>query len=134
MRRAICVIGGLAAFLLLSACARTVNTVDVRSDGSTDWIQTDPILSESTYLTGVRKAKEGDLLRVQVNIVNRRDAQQIFIYRFVWLDARGMEFKTPLTTWERKFIEGQQQMSLTGIAPDASVTDCRLELRRADAN
>src|SRR5260221_14519241 len=121
----------IAALLLgLAGCAKTVNTVEIPSQGENNWIRTDSELARVARLDHVRKAKEGDLLRVQVDVTNITDDEEPIWYRFIWMDNNGMTFDSPLSSWQRKILQGGQEISIGGIAPNPSVTDCRLEMQR----
>lgn len=122
---------GLVVFAACG-CAKPVSTVNISSSGRYEWIRTDSELSQKAAVVGVNKAREGDLLRVQVQVQNQSSYPAEFMYRYVWLDNNGMEVHTPLTTWQRVHIQGRQTIALNGIAPDARCADCRLEIKRPD--
>jgi uncharacterized protein YcfL len=128
-------IAALAAFgMALPGCnpPRTINSVSISEDGQYDWLQTDPNLSQVANLSRVVKTRTGDLLRVQVDVTNLTNERRDIHYRIVWFDANGIEVVTPLTNWQKKVMSGQQTVSIGGVAPDSSVTNCRMELRRAE--
>ena len=71
-------------------------------------------------------------MRVQADVINRTNSRQYVQYRFVWLDADGGTVYTPLTNWTRQILEPGQRVSINGVAPEARVTDCRIEMQRTD--
>jgi uncharacterized protein YcfL len=130
MNRGLTKLAVVALATALCGCARTVNTVEIPSQGENNWIRTDPELSRVAELSHVRKARAGDKLRVQVDVTNRTDDEVPIWYRFIWMDSNGMTFDSPVSSWQRRILQGGQQVSLGGVAPEASVTDCRLEMQR----
>jgi uncharacterized protein YcfL len=116
-------------------CAKSVNQVDLSASNEFAWVQkdpTDPWLNNIARVQTARKAFEGDILRVQVVVMNTDHVANRFRYRYVWMDENGMEIDTPMTTWETIRIEGKQTKALNGTGPNARARDCRLELKRVD--
>lgn len=119
---------------LLTGCTpATVNSVDIGSDRPENAIITDPKLANWASVRRVTKGHADDLFRVQVEVTNRTDSPHEIMYRFVWLDDSGQTVDTPLTTWQRVQIQGQQTVSLKGVAPDARVLDARVEMVRPES-
>lgn len=125
------VLSGLLSLALLAGC-KTVNSVDIHESGQYNWIKTDSQLSDMAWVQHAIKERQGDLLHVQLQIHNTTSSDAKFKYRFVWLNANGFTVETPLTTWEQRIILARQTLTLDGVAPDSSVTDCRVEMQRAD--
>jgi uncharacterized protein YcfL len=121
----------LLTLVSLAGC-HAVNSVDVSADGSYNWIKGDSVLKNEARVRTANKEMVNGLLHVQVVVHNKYKSDGNFKYRFVWYNANGMEVHTPLTTWEYRNIIGKQTITLDGIAPDSSVTDCRLEMFRVD--
>lgn len=121
---------------LLTACllaiaitgCQSVNSVDVSANGSYNWIKGDSVLKNVARVRSANKEMVNGLLHVQVVIHDTYKTPGEFKYRFVWYDANGFEVHTPLTTWEKVNILGKQTMTLDGVAPNSSVTDCRVEM------
>ncbi len=122
----------LGAGLLAGCAPATVNTVEIPAGGSYNWVNTDPKLGDVARVTRVNKAKADDLLRVQVDVLNTTNYPHRINYRFTWLDDAGQTIDTPLSAWRQQVIQGQQTFSLKGVAPDARVTDVRVEMLRDD--
>lgn len=122
---------GLVPLMALVGC-KTVNSVEVRANGSYNWIKTDSQLTDITEVRHASKEMQDGLLHVQIEVHNATPNSGTFIYRFVWINANGFTVETPLTTWERRRIMGRQTITLDGVAPNSSVTDCRVEMKRVD--
>ena len=120
---------GMLIILGLVGC-KTVNSVDVSSSGEYNWIKTDSQMSDMAWVRRANKERQGGLLHVQVEIHNTTSNDGTFLYRFVWMNANGFTVETPLTTWERRTILARQTITLDGVAPDSSITDCRVEMKR----
>ena len=119
---------GTIGFGLIGCTPQTINSVSVRADGN-EWIVTDPKLGEITSLGRVTQVREGDLLRVQVEVNNRTDRRQGIHYQFIWMDAAGIVLQSPFDRHD-EWLEGRQTLAINGVAPDARATQCRLELKR----
>ena len=120
--------------MVIAGCVppRTVDTIELSADKPDNWINTDPRLAKVAAVTRVNKARVGDLLHVQVDVENRTSFPHVISYRIIWVDEAGKDVPTPLTAWERKWLDGRQSAALTGVAPDARVSGCRLEMKLAD--
>jgi uncharacterized protein YcfL len=116
----------------LGCVPRTTNSVNLSSDGSYDWIVTDPELAKIASISHVAKAREAGLMVWQVDVTNLTDNEEPVMYRFVFYDANGMVVDSPLTNWQRIRIRGQQTEHLRQPAPEARITDAKLELHRTD--
>jgi uncharacterized protein YcfL len=127
MKRIPCVAIPVLAALAVVGC-ESVNSVDVSANGSYNWIKGDSVLKNVARVRTANKEMVNGLLHVQIVVHNKYKTPGKFKYRFVWYNANGMEVHTPLTTWEHVDIVGKQTMTLDGVAPDSSVTDCRVEM------
>ena len=125
----------VAGTLVLAAaalgCHRTVNTVEVGESlpGEYKWIQTDSGMSAQATVIAAKKERVNGLLKVQVKLLNRRNHDERFVYKFQWLDANGYEIQSVASDWQPRVINGKESITITGIAPDARVTDCHLKLQ-----
>ena len=127
------IVGASLLAIGLTACFRTVNSVEVGSsvDGQYRWIQTDSGMSQIAAVVSAKKVRVNDLLKVQVEVKNLRPIQERFYSKFEWLDNDGMLVDTPLSTWEPRIIPGNEVIMIQGIAPHPGVTDCRLKLQES---
>ncbi len=127
-------IAGATALLALAAggCVKTINSVEVPAKGEVNWVRTDPQLSKVARLTSVRKVRDNGPLEVQVEVANTTDSEQAILYKFIWMDSAGMVVPTPVSVWEHLLLQGRQSKVLTAVAPEPRMTDCRVEMQRAE--
>jgi uncharacterized protein YcfL len=121
-----------ALMLLAVVGCESMNTVDVAADGSYNWIKGDSVLKNVARVKSANKEMQDGLLHVQIVIHNKYKTEGTFKYRFDWINGNGMMVHTPLSTWEQQTIHGKQTMTLDGVAPDPSITDCRVEMFLVD--
>ncbi len=76
----------------------------------------------------------GDMLKVQVSLLNTSSFEQRLIYKFEWFDLNGMMVETPLSTWQAKTVMGKEAYELTGVAPTPQAKDFRLKLQESKWN
>lgn len=69
-------------------------------------------------------------LQVQVPVRNLTDNQYLIQYRFIFLDANGMEIQ-PVMGWTRQPLEPKQRVRLNAGALGLDAVDYRLEVRWA---
>lgn len=119
---------GVAAF----GCSHSVDTVEVHGDaqgGGYSWIQTDGHLEKVAAVVGARKTKADDLLKIQIELLNKHDTAKKFYYRIEWIEGDGMIVQSPTPIWQMRTIQGQEQIVLQAVAPNARVTDCKVKLQ-----
>jgi uncharacterized protein YcfL len=117
----------------LAGCRRTVDTVHV-GDSYGDqykWVQTDSGMGQIAKVISARKQRVNDLLKVQVELMNTRKNDERFVYKWVWLDADGLEITSITNTWNVRVINAKETIMLSAIAPDPRVTDARLLLQES---
>lgn len=131
MRRMMTVLGGVALALAVAGC-RSVDTVEV---GDTlggppyQWVQTDDDLNEFAKVVSARRDRQNGLLRVQVDLKNTRRNEERIVYRFVWLDEKGIEVSSIQNDWMPKIMGGSETVQIVGIAPDPRVVTCIVKLQ-----
>ena len=123
--------------LLLSAaivgCQRTVDTVAVGDSlgSSYTWVEKDRGVSHAFKVITARKARtDTGLLKVEVELQNTRTEYERFVYKFQWLDVKGMEINSITNDWQVRVVNGLETVTLTGMAGDPRVTDCRVKLQK----
>ena len=124
---------GLLLTAALLGCQRTVDTVAVGDSlgSSYNWVQTDGGASRAFKVITARKTRtETGLLKVEVELQNTRKSYERFVYKFEWLDAKGMEINSITNDWQVRVVNGLETVTLTGMAADARVTDCRVKLQK----
>jgi uncharacterized protein YcfL len=123
----------LVAALALAGC-RSTDTVYVGEKMGGPpyrWVQTDNNLKHKARVISARQDRQNDLLRVQVDLQNTRNRTERIVYRFVWLDAKGIEVSSIQNTWTVRTLGGGETIQIGGIAPDPRVTDCLVKIQEA---
>jgi len=124
---------GLLVTAAIVGCQRTVDTVQVGDSLGTSykWVQTDSGASQAFKVITARKTRtETGQLKVEVELQNIRKSYERFVYKFEWFDAKGMEISSITNDWQVRVVNGLETVTLTGIAADARVTDCRVKLQK----
>ncbi len=119
-----------AVFSTIGCTPKTVNTIDVPASGPTQSTVTDWKLGNIANVSAVRKSRAGDFLRVQVDVTNLTNAQQVILYKFVWIDNDGSTTEGAASVWQHAILQGGQMQTLNGIAPLDTIGDCRVQLQR----
>lgn len=116
-----------------SSC-RTVNTVERESPvGSRQMIAdkrivTDSTLNKKVSIVGLNESTtDGGFLRVQIEVINRKNSMQNFNYLIEWFDMNGMLMNTPTSVWIPRQIEGQETLTITAVAPTTTAKDFRIK-------
>ena len=68
---------------------------------------------------------------MQVDLKNTRNREERIVYRFVWLDAQGIEIPSIQNDWLPRSIGSGEQVQLVGIAPDTRVTDAIVKIQQS---
>ena len=90
-------------------------------------------LNRSVNVVGLNTAPtSGDVLKVQVELLNRTKSLQRFAYTFEWFDANGMQINNVLSATIPDQIEGGESKFISAIAPNSACKDFRLKLIRVD--
>lgn len=112
----------LAAAFVLAGCK--TNTADRRISVDDQVGEKIAVVSVNTTITG------GDLLKVQVELLNKTKNLQRFVYQFEWFDSYGMQ-NNNLSALMPDEIDGGQSKFISGVAPTPSCKDFRLRLMRS---
>jgi uncharacterized protein YcfL len=130
----------LLAAVALAGCesSPSVNTVEnAPKIGQPNFIQdrriiTDRPFSRSVSVTALNTAMTpGDLLKVQVELLNRTGSIQRFSYSFEWFDVNGMQVNSSLTAVNPDQINAGESKFISAVAPSPACRDFRLKLLRA---
>ena len=119
---------------LLCGCS-TVNMVEpANKQGQKQMVNdkrviTDSSLDDYAYIAGVNTAiVSGNLLKVQVEIVNSSTAYRSVNYQFSWFDEQGMEVSGVTSPWQVLTIEGGERKYISAVATNPRVKDFSLKL------
>jgi uncharacterized protein YcfL len=73
----------------------------------------------------------GQLLKVQVELLNRTGSIQRFIYSFEWFDFDGMQVNNTVTADVPDQIDPRDSKFITAVAPSPMCRDFHLKLLQA---
>lgn len=127
------------SLFLLGGCQRSVNTAEP-SDPRINpnilgdkRIITDRGLKGKVEVMDLREQRiEGDLLRVQVQLLNNTRKRQNVNYQFQWFDGEGMNVPTLMDNWKRLSLMGGENAWVTATAPNPRVATFQFKLVEAD--
>ena len=126
----------LAAALLASGCAHSVNTVSRAEPQATpNYVNDQRVITDSTLgrkvgvVEVIDNKVSGNLLKVQVTLENRSSKPQAFTYKFDWIGQDGMELSSPIGGWKQIQLEGRETRAVAATATSPAATDFRLKLR-----
>jgi uncharacterized protein YcfL len=129
-----------AVILAVAGCSHTpVNSVEnAQKTGQRYMIPDqrvimDTKLNRSVSVVGVNTAiPAGDVLKVQVELLNRTKSLERFAYTFEWFDIGGMQIKNVLSATIPDQIEGGESKFISAIAPNTNCKDFRLKLIKVE--
>lgn len=124
----------IASALVAGGCKTTVNTVE-RAQPSAQKemvadkrVLTDASLARKVYVVGVNEARtKGDLLQIQLEVVNQTNSRQRFTYHVQWFDATGMQISSTTGAILPCVIEGRETRYLSAVAPHPACKDFRVQ-------
>jgi uncharacterized protein YcfL len=126
----------LAAALLATGCAHSVNTVSRAEPRATpNYVNDQRVITDSTLgrkvgvVEVIDNKVSGNLLKVQVTLENRSSKPQAFTYKFDWIGQDGMELSSPTGGWKQIQLEGRETRAVAATATSPGATDFRLKLR-----
>ncbi len=128
------ILGLVPTWAGLSGCT-TVNTVEpAQAAGARQMISdkrvvTDATLNAKVDVVGINTdTTPGGLMRIRIDVLNRRNSVQHFNYRVEWFDMNAMPVETAGGGWQQREIIGKQTMSLVATAPNPNCKDFRIQL------
>lgn len=91
-------------------------------------VVTDSSLNKKVSIVGLNESTtNGGFLRVQIEVLNRKNSMQNFSYLIEWFDMNGMLMNTPASVWIPRQIEGQETLTITTVAPTTTARDFRIK-------
>ena len=126
----------LTAVLAVAGCHTTsVNSVEnAQKSGQRYMIPdqrviNDISLSHKVSVVGVNTAMtSGNVLKVQVELLNQTRKLTRFAYTFEWFYANGMQINNVTSATIADQIEGRESKFISAVAPNPACTDFRLKL------
>ena len=125
----------VAALTVAGCHTNTVNSVENAQKSGQRYmipdqrVVTDMSLNHKVSVVGVNTAMTpGNVLKVQVELLNEGRKLQRFAYTFEWFDANGMQINNVATATIADQIEGRESKFISAVAPNPACTDFRLKL------
>ncbi len=123
-----------AALLAATGCHNSMNTIEnAQKEGQRQMISdsrviTDRSLSKKVSFVGINQTMTpGGLLKVQIELLNRKRSSQSFSYQFEWFDASGMLLNNVASPTISDQIEGGESKFISSVAPTPACKDFRVK-------
>jgi uncharacterized protein YcfL len=120
--------------LTLTGCRTSTNTIEnAQKEGQRQMISdqrviTDRSLAKKVSFVGINQSMTpGGLLKVQIELLNRKGSLQRFSYQFEWFDASGMLISNVASPTVPDQIEGGESKFISSIAPNPAARDFRVK-------
>ena len=126
----------LAGMVLLAVtgCRTSMNSVEnAQKTGQRQMISdsrviTDGSLAHKVSFVGVNQTlTPGGLLKIQIELLNRKRSLQRFSYQFEWFDASGMQVNNVVSPTVPDQIEGGESKFISSVAPTSACKDFRVK-------
>jgi uncharacterized protein YcfL len=122
------------ALLAVAGCRTSINTIEnTQKEGQRQMISdtrliTDGSLARKVTFVGVNQTMTpGGLLKVQVELFNRKSSLQRFSYHFEWFDANGMLIDNVVSPTVADQIDGGESKFISSVAPTPACKDFRVK-------
>jgi uncharacterized protein YcfL len=120
--------------LALTGCRTSTNSIEnAQKEGQRQMISdqrviTDGSLARKVSFVGVNQTMTpGGLLKIQIELLNRKHSLQRFSYRFEWFDAAGMQVENVASPTVPDQIEGGESKFIFSVAPTPACKDFRVK-------
>ena len=120
--------------LALTGCRTSVNSIEnAQKEGQRQMISdsrviTDGSLAKKVSFVGINQSMTpGGLLKIQIELLNRKRSLQRFSYQFEWFDANGMLIDNVVSPTVPGQIEGGESKFISSIAPNPACRDFRVK-------
>lgn len=118
----------LMPVLLIGGCAMPTTPVQPPPDRR---VTIGADLARDVVVTDIRCVRgTGGFLNFQAEVVNHLTKDCGIEWRIAWLDASGLEVESVSAAWRKLMVPSQDIVALTAIAPNPSVVDFRIYLRK----
>jgi uncharacterized protein YcfL len=122
------------ALLAMTGCRTSMNSVEnAQKEGQRQMVSdsrvvTDASLARKVSIVGVNQSMTpGGLLKVQIELLNRKRSLQRFSYQFEWFDANGMQINNVVSATVPDQIEGGESKFISSLAPTPTCKDFRIK-------
>jgi uncharacterized protein YcfL len=94
-------------------------------------VETDAFLAQKFKVLEIRQTTvQGDLMKVNVLVLNDDDWAGNVIYKFEWLDDQGMAVDTSSSAWVSQNFGARETLPLVSIAPNGRCKDFHLKMQQ----
>lgn len=125
----------IATPLLFSGCTSAVNSTERTNSLARPSIvedhrvQPDGSLGRKLAIVQVNEdVVSGDMMRIQVILLNQKSKSMSVNYLFEWFDENGMVLNSSVA-WEALRFSGSERKAITGIAPTPNAVDFNLKIQ-----
>jgi uncharacterized protein YcfL len=130
---------GIALLLLaggigLSGCAANTSSLQIEGNTRGENVVTAYKLGKHLEVLQIKGEFINGLYRGRVTIANKKDSTQGLQYRFTWYDSAGQEVGIDGNGWTPFVLNGKDEKSLVGLAPNAEANGFRINVRDLKAN
>lgn len=124
----------LASLVVLTACSSTSGMVATHDSNADPEFAKHLVIHNSALegdiiISDMKMRRTGGLLEVQVVLSNLTGSDQHVQYKFSWYDADNFEVEKDSRAWTPVLIHGNGKVTMNAVAPNASVTTYKLNVR-----
>jgi uncharacterized protein YcfL len=93
-------------------------------------VVTDPYLASDIRVLGIRQTRvSGDLLKIEIVLLNTTGSDRQIHYKVEWQDNAGMTIASPTGGWRVAELKSEEQTAIAAIAISPSATDFTIKLQ-----
>lgn len=94
-------------------------------------VVTDQYLADDIRVLGVHQARvSGDLLKIEVVLLNTTGEDRQIHYKFEWQDSNGMTIASPTDGWRVAQLKSKEQKAIAAVAISPAATDFTIKLQQ----
>jgi len=123
-----------AVLLAVCGCRTSVNSIEnAQKEGQRQMISDSRVIADGSLankvsFVGVNQSMTpGGLLKIQVELLNRRHHLQRFSYKFEWFDGNGMLIQNVAQPSVADQIDGDESKFISSVAPTPACKDFRVK-------
>ena len=129
---------GIVCLAFLFACSASTSNVGIGElvltpEGNYSFSQyvliNNQELSRHLQIVDIKGGMENNLMKAQIQVMNKFDRDYNFEYQFQWFDSKGFEISSIKEHWTPVLIYGQEVKTLVGIAPNPEAVKFRINIR-----
>ncbi len=127
----------MVLFFFISACAPTTSSNIGGGQALGNYAFSNYVLINNRALlrnlqiTDIKSKMENELLKVQVQVINKTSKNFSFDYSFNWFDANGFQIAGLGEHWTPVIINGNEVKNLIGVGPTSEVRQFKVRIRKS---